>query len=317
MRLSFSKEIKAEIIENKQYRMRAELFQSSGLFMFANAFDEDKMRLRTEILELAGLYVRFAKAIAESDAQVEIRENQTAKGRTTYCADVTGRPLRELILQRAAAPDLIEDERDISAFLSGAFLACGSVVNPKIRYRLDFTAHNREFGDKLARLLKKRGFSPEISERRGKIVIYFDECEQVQDIIAMVGAPRAALKVIDIEMIKQVRNHANRVTNIETANIDKQVDTAMKQTQDIELVLREVGIESLPVQLSRAAELRLRHPEASFRELMELSPEPITRSGLYHRYAAIAKMARKIREEKAYDDVSVSGNRGVHAGKDE
>jgi len=299
MALSFSMEIKQEIIENKQHRMRGELFWGSGLFMSAKAFSADKMCLRSEIPELAQLYARLAKIIAGDAIQVEIHERKTKKGIVVYRAEVTQGSGRELILQNAAAPDSTEDRRYIGAFLSGAFLACGSASNPEKSYRLEFAVHDAGLADKLARLTSKFGLSPGVAARRGQNIVYFDECGQIQDILTMMGASRAALKVIDVEMIKQVRNQANRAANLETANIDKQVEAAMSQVRDIELLLREVGMEGLPEPLMRAAELRLKHPEASFRELVELSPEPITRSGLYHRYAAIAKMAVELRDGKS------------------
>jgi len=276
--------------------MRGEFFLASGLFLYAKSFDIKNMQMRTEISELATLYAAFAKVIAGDGVHVEVREVTTTKG-SVYHADVTEQLSRELIIQKAANPDALADERDIGAFLSGVFLACGSTINPDKRYRLDFAPRMDELCDKLIRLLKKRGFSPAVAERRGKSIIYISEREQIQDFFTIAGASRAALRVIDTEMIKQVRNHANRVTNIETANIDKQVDTAMKQVRDIEIVLREVGAEGLSEQLRRAAELRLEHPEASLRDLVALSPEPITRSGLFHRYAAIAKMAQEIRKD--------------------
>ncbi len=64
-----------------------------------------------------------------------------------------------------------------------------------------------------------------------------------------------------------MRNSVNRLVNCETANLNKTIDAASKQIENIELIEAKVGLHALPEKLQEIAELRLQHPEVSLKEL--------------------------------------------------
>ena len=49
----------------------------------------------------------------------------------------------------------------------------------------------------------------------------------------------------NIRILKEMRNSVNRKVNCETANINKTVNAAVKQIEDIRLLEEKVGLESL------------------------------------------------------------------------
>ena len=93
-------------------------------------------------------------------------------------------------------------------------------------------------------------------------------------------------------MIKEVRNHVNRTTNFETANINKTAQAAARQTEAIRRIVRTSGMESLGEDLREVARLRLENPDMSLREMA--GRLGITRSGVNHRIQKLLELAQSL-----------------------
>ena len=99
-------------------------------------------------------------------------------------------------------------------------------------------------------------------------------------------------------IFKEMRNSVNRKVNCETANINKTVNAAVKQIEDIELIRQNMGFESLNEALADIAKLRLQYPEATLKELgMMLDPQ-VGKSGVNHRLRKLSMLADTLRESK-------------------
>ncbi len=95
-----------------------------------------------------------------------------------------------------------------------------------------------------------------------------------------------------------MRNSVNRLVNCETANMNKTIDAASKQIDNIEFIQDRVGLQALPEKLQEIAELRLEHPEVSLKELGEMIPSgAISKSGINHRIRKINEFADHLREQ--------------------
>ena len=99
------------------------------------------------------------------------------------------------------------------------------------------------------------------------------------------------MELMQVKMVKEVRNYVNRTTNFETANISKTASAAALQLEAIRKIQRTQGLESLPEELQELALLRLENPEMSLRELGESLSEPISRSGVNHRLRRLLALA--------------------------
>ena len=101
-----------------------------------------------------------------------------------------------------------------------------------------------------------------------------------------------------IRILKEMRNSVNRKVNCETANINKTVNAAVKQIEDIRLLEEKVGLESLNEGLEEIARLRLQYPEATLKELgLMLNPQ-VGKSGVNHRLRKLSLLADDLRENK-------------------
>ena len=91
-----------------------------------------------------------------------------------------------------------------------------------------------------------------------------------------------------------MRNNVNRVVNCETANLTKTADAAFEHLQAIQAIEENVGLDYLDDKLREMAELRTENPEATLKELGEMSSPPIGKSGVNHRLKKIMEIAQQI-----------------------
>ncbi|WP_367926375.1 DNA-binding protein WhiA [uncultured Ruthenibacterium sp.] len=140
-------------------------------------------------------------------------------------------------------------------------------------------------------LLMGHGFLPKITRRRGSNVLYFKASEQIEDMLTYMGASNCSLELMNLKVYKDIRNKANRITNCETANIDKIVCASARTLQAIQY-LREVGaLDTLPEQLKVAAKYREEYPDLPLKELALQFDPPLSKSGLSHRMKKIEQTA--------------------------
>jgi DNA-binding protein WhiA len=112
----------------------------------------------------------------------------------------------------------------------------------------------------------------------------------------VIGAHQALLRFEDVRIMKDMRNSVNRLVNCETANLNKTVGAAMRQVENIRLIRREVGLETLPDKLQEIAQLRIDHQDVTLKELGEMIESgKVSKSGVNHRLRKIEEFANKLR----------------------
>lgn len=298
--MSFSTDLKNEILDGKPLRARLKKARAYGLLAFSRNFSGEAVELATENPGVARLFGEYLRDFLGHGAQIAPGE-KSRNGRTVYLVRLGDRDDREKLTGlfghngNTINMEFLPTPAHVQAFLSGAYLACGNTTDPQKSYHAEFVTRSESLCGSLKALLDSCLPGAKSTRRRGSFVVYYKEYAQIEDLLTMMGASRSTLSMIEIEMIKSVRNSANRATNCETANIDKLVNAATSRIEDIRLVLDSVGGEALPESLRAAALLRLENPDASLRELAEMSEPPVSRSGMYHRLENLSKIAGELR----------------------
>ncbi len=181
------------------------------------------------------------------------------------------------------------------AYIRGAFLGGGSVNKPNSEYHLEFRCEHISFAEDLIKLLAMFNIEGHLTEHNNKQIVYLKNFEDITTILNIIGAHKALLKMEDKYIMKSLRNDTNRKVNFETANLDKTVEAAMLQLEDIKLIERKKGLKSLSKGLREIAILRKRNPYASLKELGNLLIPNLSKSGVNHRIRRIKKIADKLR----------------------
>lgn len=179
------------------------------------------------------------------------------------------------------------------SFVRGVFLACGTVTEPMKAYRAELVCKNPELADFIVALLEQYGVAAKRARRKQTELVYIKDCEQLINLLAFIGASGAVMQISEIRIIKQAKNEANRSVNCISANLDKTAQAALKQKEDIQLILKVKGFDYLPDSLKSIAEVRLNNLEMSLSEIAdELG---IGKSAVNYRFKRLSDIAKAIR----------------------
>jgi cell division protein WhiA len=159
----------------------------------------------------------------------------------------------------------------------------------------DLTCNSEPLANDFRRLVNGFGFKAKVAARRNNFIVYVKEGEQISDFLALLGAHNHVMEFENVRIVKDLRNKTNRIVNCESANMDKTIDSAARQLQEIKLIQAKKGLDSLSPKLREAARLRLENPEATLLELAEMTDPPLKKSGINHRFMKISEIAGKIK----------------------
>lgn len=205
----------------------------------------------------------------------------------TYFSD-----LDSLFLKDELYDDFTKSKDFIKNFLCGVFLGAGSIANPDKSYHLEFTLNSDELSKLVIRYLKVFGIKAKSLEKKGQYIVYVKDSAMISDFLSLIGTVNSLFKFEETKMIKEIKNNTNRLTNCETANLDKTLNTSFTQIDAINTVYKKYGKENLDKNLLDLCELRLKNPTFSLKELAEVLN--ISKSGVNHRFKKIIDMANKI-----------------------
>lgn len=303
---SFSAETKNEICKNTidERNIIAELtaltFACGNLIINSGNI---KIKYITENKATAKHIRNVITDILKLETDVEIKENRLKKANTfTVSADdgklllaVLGLNIKDL-LSGEMPKYLYKSDNDKSALLRGSFLGSGFISDPKKNYHFEFVTHKEPFADVLLSILKHFNINAKKIIRKDNYVIYLSEGDAIAALLAKIGAYTSVLNFENIRVLKETRNNVNRAVNCETANINKTVNAALIQRNNIHLIESSIGLKKLKFTLKEACALRLAHPNASLSELSEISG--ISKSALNHRLRKINAIANSLKGEE-------------------
>ena len=187
------------------------------------------------------------------------------------------------------------------AFIRGAFIASGSMSDPKKAYHFEIVADGEEKAGQLRDLIQAFSVDAKIVMRKKNYVVYVKEGSQIVDLLNVMEAHVALMDLENVRILKEMRNSINRQVNCEAANISKTVAAASKQIEDIIYIRDNVGLGDLADGLEDIARLRIEYPEASLKELGAMLLPPIGKSGVNHRLRKLSMIAEELREHKEED----------------
>lgn len=285
--MSFSSEVKAELAKHLGKSMHCRIAELAALIAFAGNIQEIQSenpllqeKYRLLIKQLFGLEeAESAAAQKRIFSSVKMWEEET--GRAALTDTVNGILMQQTCCRRA--------------FIRGAFLAGGSISDPRKSYHFEIVCRSEAQAMQLRDIINSFEMDAKIVPRKKYQVVYLKEGAQIVDILNVMEAHVALMNLENVRILKEMRNSVNRKVNCETANISKTVNAAVKQLADIAYIRETAGLSSLSDNLRAAAELRLEYPDAPLAELGGYLDPPVGKSGINHRLRRISEIADALR----------------------
>lgn len=304
--MSFSQDVKMELCSCITDRDK-EFACLYGMLLFCSRFGAEEIIFRTENKLAADMFGRLADKILGKKNSVRVVESPKKNGSVLYTLKIPREEDREEIIYRFRISsrtlihriqrDIISNN-NIFAFLAGAFLSCGSMTEPIKEYHLEFAVPFEELCGDLKDMLEGLGISSKYIERKGLYILYFKGSEDIEDMLTLMGATRSSIELMNVKILKDIRNKANRIANCDNANIERTLAASEKQIADIEYIMNTEGLESLTPELRNMAQVRLENPDVSLKELGEMLDKPVGRSGANHRLKKLSEIAAEIRSDR-------------------
>ncbi len=174
------------------------------------------------------------------------------------------------------------------AYLRGALLGGGSLSGPRDPH-LELRASGMDGARFIADVAARANIRLAVVERRGHAAAYAKGHEAIYDLLAAAGASDVVLRIEEHAVVAATRARANRLANADEANLVRAARAAHTQLEAI----RAIDLDRLPPHLIEIAELRLRHPSASVRELAAKARPPLSKAAAHRRLRAIVRLAEE------------------------
>lgn len=315
--MSFSSKVKNEICryhelqEEEAIALLSAIMRSSGTLTFGKNKGMG-FKITTENAAITRLVFKTLKNVLDIHTRIMIKKSSSFKKNNVYMILITKEKDVKKLLEKTEvvkmeevgffinyniSENLVYNDSTKKAYIRGAFLGGGSVSNPEKTYHLEFVTNNEGYANKLSDLINTYNLNSKVIQRKNNFIIYIKEGEQISDILNIIGAHSSLLQLENIRIMKDLRNNINRIVNCETANLSKTVNAAVRQIGSINLINKEIGLKRLPKNLRDMAEVRLKHPDVSLKELGEMLNPPVGKSGVNHRLRRIEKIADELSKE--------------------
>ena len=163
--------------------------------------------------------------------------------------------------------NLGQDEQLARLLIRESFIKKGFINDPNKEYHLEILCKSKKKADELKEIIANFGIDIKETKKGSDYMLYLKDGEEISSFLALMGAVKAVLKFEEIRVIKDTRNNINRLVNCETANLNKTINAAVKQIEDIKKLKKDKKFDALPDNLKEVAELRLSNPDSTYEEL--------------------------------------------------
>ena len=295
--MSFSGAVKEELCRAGLNRRCCAQAEAYGVLLYCNTFNGGEARVVTE----SGPFAQRLPALFKKAFRLDFDRLPEGEGKRIFT--LSGPDKLEAV-RRSFGLDpgavalhvnfaVLEEDCCRAAFLRGAFLAGGSVSDPKKSYHLELSTSHHSVSREVLALMRELGLEAKSSQRKGNMVLYFKQSDRIEDFLTCIGAPVSAMEVMNAKLEKDLRGKVNRRVNCDAANLDKAVEAALAQVEAIRRLEGDGRLAALPDKLQEAARLRLAHPEDTLSQLAEQCDPPATKSALNHRLRKLVELGRE------------------------
>ena len=167
--------------------------------------------------------------------------------------------------------------------------------NPEKNYHLEIVFNTKNEGKIIGQVCEEYGVNFKEIKVNEKDQLYLKEGEEISKFLALIGANQAVLRFEEVRVMKEMKNNVNRRVNCETANLNKTIEAAILQIEDINLIQEKKKFYELSSDLKEIANLRLENPDLSLKDLGQLLQPPIGKSTVNRKLKKIHEFAENLK----------------------
>lgn len=319
--MSFTGKVKEELSHQINSARHCRIAEIAAIIsmcgnIIISAYDTYAIKVHTENISVARKFYELVRKTFKINAEISIRQSAYSKKTRTYTIIIKNHEDSVKILQATKLMDHngnIEENMSLKdnivimkncckrAFVRGAFLSTGSIIDPNNSYHFEIVCNCQAKAEQLIKILEIFNIDAKVVARKGYFVVYIKEGESIVDVLNVMEAPVSLMDYENVRILKDMSNYYNRQVNCETANIKKTVTTACRQIDAIKYIEETVGIDYLPENLQEIARVRTSHPDAPLKDLGGMLSKTIGKSGVNHRLRKICEIADELKDHNKED----------------
>lgn len=179
-----------------------------------------------------------------------------------------------------------------AAYLRGAFLGGGSLSLQRSPH-LELRTASVAAAVFLSEVASAAGSPLRVVERSSHTAAYAKGWDAIESLLAIVGAAETVLALEERAVVAATRGQANRLANADHANLVRTSRSAELQLEAVRHLRSDRRLEQLSAPLREAADLRLKHPTDSLRELAARADPPASKAALHRRLRRLEELASR------------------------
>lgn len=198
---------------------------------------------------------------------------------------------------------IVYSDDTLAGYVTGAFLGGGSVTSPtSSNYHLEIIFADNGLANRVAKALsnyQRTHFSPKVTTRRNKYIVYIKRSDQIATFLIFIGASNCSLEFESVRIDRDMAISANRMLLCDEANYAKTLRSSQKQIQHINIVKKYYGEKPQDNEkLSQLMKIRLANEDANMNELATLltvameAPKPISKGNVNHLFIKLKELAK-------------------------
>lgn len=177
----------------------------------------------------------------------------------------------------------------------GLWGSCGALYIPKTGYYLVFRPPVRNgAAERMQGILKSAGFTVGVRKKNGGRELMLRDQQQIATFLSRLGFTNTILQLEETAIYRQVRSHANKLVNCDSANINKSLEAARGQLRLIAMLEAEGLVNELPEPLRELIFARKNNPSISLKELGQTLPRPISKSTVEYRWRKLESILQSL-----------------------
>ncbi|MFN2465121.1 MAG: DNA-binding protein WhiA [Candidatus Dormibacteria bacterium] len=153
------------------------------------------------------------------------------------------------------------------AFLRAAFMTAGDVSIGPAGTHLEFRLAAQSGARHVAAVLIGLDVRPRVRRKGPRWLVYVKGSDDATLLLQAMGASQAVLRFENERILRDLRAHANRAANSETANLRRSVATGLRQAGVARGLVRSGLLEAQPQAIREVAQARIARPSASLATL--------------------------------------------------